>query len=94
MARSNQIGKHRTSVSFHGLTYVTYHATDVVAFDNEKIILDTGGWFTNTTKLRMNQASNQFSLGYSVFQKNHQWYVTYCGKTVKFDGDSVTFQRV
>lgn len=30
---------------------------------------------TNTTKLRMNQAANQFGLGFGVYQKNHAWFV-------------------
>jgi hypothetical protein len=50
-------------------TQVWYHSTCVVEFDKDVIKLCTGGWRTATTKTRMNQASNQFGLGYSVYQK-------------------------
>ncbi len=41
----------------------------------------------------MNQAANQFGLGYSVYQKNHDWYVNLpSGKTVDFQ-DGLTFHR-
>ena len=58
-----------------GYTCVRYHQTDVVRFKDESIILNTGGWFTATTKVRMNQASNQFGLGFHVYQKSHEWFV-------------------
>ena len=76
MTQTYQIGKVGTKIHTHeGVTYVTYHATDVVKFDQDMIILDTGGWFTNTTRTRMNQTSNQFDLGYHVYQKDYTWYV-------------------
>jgi hypothetical protein len=33
----------------------------------------------------MNQAANQFKLGYNVFQKAHRWFVTWKGATIPFD---------
>lgn len=58
-------------------TTVTYHNTAVVVVDWEKrrVILNSGGWRTPTTKLRMNQAANEFGLPYHVFQKDHNWFV-------------------
>lgn len=62
-----------------GYTYVQYHSTKVVKFklfsDHAEVILDTGGWNTNTTRLRMNQTANQFGLGFKVFQKDFTPYV-------------------
>ena len=85
MASMAQVGSHKTSIfTENGMTKVIYHNTPVVTFNNEKVILRCGGWLTNTTKTRMNQASNQFDLGYSVYQKNHEWYVSYKGKTLEF----------
>lgn len=74
-----------------GRTQVSYHNTVVVDFDYSRgtIILNTGGWKTATTKLRMNQTSNQFGLGYQVYQKNHSWYVRYHGEVIPFDGDKL-----
>ena len=79
MTYTAQIGRHATSThSQHGVIYVTYHQTNVVAWDKDAstVTLNTGGWYTPTTKKRMNQASQQFGLGFHVFQKDFQWYVT------------------
>lgn len=74
-------------------TQVTYHNTVVVDWDAHRgtIILNTGGWKTATTKLRMNQASNQFGLGYQVYQQNHSWYVRYRDEVLAFEGDKLEF---
>ena len=57
------------------MTDCRYHSTDVVSFNAKKVILRTGGWMTKTTKDRMNQASAQFGLGFSVTQRKGVWYV-------------------
>ena len=76
MPRMDQIGKTATTVSTeNGVTRVTYHKTVVVKFDHDHIVLNSGGWLTATTKNRMNQASNQFDLGYTVFQDKGRWYI-------------------
>lgn len=80
MSQQNKVGSHATSIyQSNGFTCVKYHATEVVKFNNEKIILNSGGWETATTKNRMNQASNQFGLNYHVFQRDFQWYVDFSG---------------
>ena len=86
MAQTHEVGKHATTVSTgdDGKTRVTYHSTDVVVFDADVIRLDTGGWFTVTTKTRMNQASSQFGLGYGVYQRKGLWYVEHNGITHSF----------
>lgn len=58
-----------------GITGVSYRGTTVVWFNTTHIILNSNGWKTNTTKLRMNQTSNQFGLGFRVFQNDWSWYV-------------------
>ena len=55
---------------------VIYHQTSVVEWvPGEGMRLDSGGWRTYTTKLRMNQAARQFDLGYAVFSDRGTWYV-------------------
>jgi len=95
MAQRRKVGSHKTSVRFtpNGTLSVVYRGTEVVKATSKSIILDTNGWFTNTTKTRMNQASNQYGLGYTVFQKNYDWFVTYRGKTRKFRGNRMTLPR-
>ena len=58
-------------------THVQYHATVVVSFTESAVTLNSGGWRTVTTKLRMNQASNQFNLGFQVYSKRRAWFVSY-----------------
>jgi len=85
MSQTQTVGRTATSISRgqDGVLRVTYHGTDVVTvYPNGKIVLDTGGWFTATTKTRMNQASNQFGLGFVVFQKGFRWFVDVDGHTL------------
>lgn len=76
---------------FH--TYVRYHATDVVAFDNKEIILKKGGWASATTKARMNQASVEFNLNFHVFQRYGDWFVTDNHGTYPFNEDELILTR-
>ena len=75
---------------------VRYHSTDVVVTcydrnDNLHIILNTGGWFTVTTKTRMNQTFSQWGLPIGVFQKNFNWYIDlpYHTEPIPFSSRSV-----
>jgi hypothetical protein len=90
MAQTDKIGKTATNAILDNITgeiTVRYHSTDVVKVRGGIITLDSGGWRTNTTKTRMNQASNAFSLGFKVHQKDFDWYVTYNGQDMNyFDG--------
>ncbi len=83
--RTMRIGAHKTQVSTdQGVTRVRYHSTDVVKFDADEIVLNSGGWMTNTTKSRMNQTANEFRLGFTVSQKDFIWYVNLNGTTFPF----------
>ena len=84
MTQQQRVGTHKTNIVQHeGMTSIVYHSTAVVQFNSDKIILNSGGWDTRTTKTRMNQASNQYGLGFEVYQVNYSWYVDYrdkCGE--------------
>lgn len=85
MTQTNQArGRSTAIITEAGITKVIYHKTVVVAFDATRIILSSGGYETVTTKRRMNQASNQSGLGYSVSQENYKWYVRYKGRKIAF----------
>ena len=52
---------------------IRLHSTDVVTFTTDnKVILDTGGWSTVTTKARMNQ---YLPTGYGVYQHDYEWFI-------------------
>lgn len=93
MAQQMKLGHVATEVAdSHGFTRVVYHATEVVKFNRDKVVLRNGGHFTSTTKTRMNQASNQFSLGYRVYAVKGVWYVRFRGKELPFK-DGMELQR-
>ena len=78
-----EIGTHRTTCATlvdndsNRVLMVTYHSTPVVKVINDRYaVLNSGGYRTNTTKRRMNQASLQYSLGFQVYQVDFQWYVS------------------
>lgn len=76
MTQINKVGKVSTCIyGDNGYINVRYHSTIVTKFNDSEIILNSGGWLTYTTKSRMNQVSNQFDLGYQVYQDDFTWYV-------------------
>jgi len=77
----------------NGFTTVTYHSTDVVKFNGDVIILDTGGWYSNTTAKRMNEVSEHFLLGYSVKRRKGEYIVTYMGEDHHMTGNKITLRR-
>lgn len=92
MPNMTKVGKTHTMIGYdeeRKLHYVKYYDTKVVQWNNEKIILNTNGWFTDTTKNRMNQTANQFDLNYVVYQKDYQWYVQVNGCTIAFNGQQI-----
>lgn len=85
MPRMSRVGKHATAIiQRQEDNQVIYHGTPVVTWNEHQIVLRSGGWETVTTKTRMNQASYEYRLGYHVFQKDHQWYVTFKGEDHEF----------
>jgi len=93
MSQQYKLGKLHTTVTRQGeSTIVTFHTTPVVTFGGKKVTLDTGGWFTPTTKTRMNQASRQFGLGFSVFQKKGKWCAEHKGRLREFVGNVLNLE--
>lgn len=71
MAQQYTIGNHKTKVfkDGEGFTCVKYHDTVVFKTKGSKIVLNSGGWKTQTTKTRINQSLNTFGLPFHLFQK-------------------------
>jgi hypothetical protein len=87
----NEVGSHKTSVIMDNdnVLMVTYHNTIVVKVSDDEIVLNSGGWQTSTTKRRMNQASLQYNLGFSVYQSDFCWYVSYNGDIIPFKDNMI-----
>lgn len=90
----NKLSNYKTTIAArNGNTCITYQSTVIVEFDNECVILRTGGWKSVTTKRKMNQASYQFALGYGVSQICGDWYVRTATGEYAFDGDNIVINR-
>ena len=65
-------------VYLHGNHIATYN------YDKQELSLFDGGWQSNTTKSRLNALCYEFATGFSVFQKNWNWFVSdFQSKVVK-----------
>ena len=69
------------------MTEVWLHGHKIVEFDENFAKLDACGWYTVTTKRRMNQVSEHFDLGFAVYQENFAWFVDSRNGTKEFDYD-------
>jgi len=80
MAQTSRVQGRATSVfTDEGALCVRYHST-VVAKRNADgtTTLDSGGWHTNTTKIRINQFANQHCGGaFQVAQRDFAWFVQF-----------------
>lgn len=96
MAQTSGVGTVHTAIGKenNGDRYVQYHQTKVVTWNDKEIVLNTGGWMTNTTRNRMNQTSNEFDLNFSVYQKEGAWYVAYKGDYLPFKSNTMRLSRI
>jgi len=96
MEQQQKVGKTATAVRGNEVRVeVVYHQTQttIVTFDDKEITLDNGGWTTSTTKTLMNQASNQFGLGFGVCSIGWQWYAYYQGEIIPFNHSVLVLKR-
>jgi len=69
-------GVHTTVQPFGRGIAVFYRGTKVAQREGDVVTLNSAGWRTVTTKLRMNQFANQFCGGaFNVYQHKGEWYV-------------------
>ena len=93
MPRMDRLSKYNTfwTTSETG-GIVGYSRTQIVVWDQAGIKLNSDGWRTVTTKRKMNQASNQFGLGYGVYQRKGEWFVGWKGQELPYY-DGMTLAR-
>ena len=87
-------GKRRKTTQDDPQLSVVLYNTEVVRVERDRITLNHGGYKTVTTKARMNQAANQYGLGYTVYQEKGEWFVHFRGSGAsdrRFDGPTVEF---
>ena len=65
---------------------VRLHDTDVIEYKGNTVILNSGGYRTNTTKDRINKYLPQ---NITLLQKNFEWYVRKNDETVPFTDNMI-----
>ena len=65
---------------------IVLHRTAIAVYDhkNQALKLNTGGWYSVTTKSRLNAILDQLMYGARVFQKDFNWYLCYANQTHDF----------
>lgn len=75
---STYLEKHPTE----DIIYLFYHNTAVVTYKPEGFEVYTGGYYTVTTKSRINEFT---PLEFNVYQKNYTWFADIKGETYEFN---------
>jgi hypothetical protein len=60
---------------------LVFHKTIILSFYENKILYNTGGYFTNSTKDRLNRFGLQ---SIKIYKQDFSWYFTYRGKQMVF----------
>ena len=82
---SQGVYNQESKVFLHGNHIATYFHT------TKELSLFDGGWQSNTTKSRLNALCNEFATGFSVFQKNWNWFVSdFQSKVIRDFSDGIT----
>ena len=66
---------------------VVLHRTAIAVYDHNTnaLKLNTGGWYSVTTKSRLNAILQGLMFGASVYQKNFDWFLSYNNQTHDFN---------
>ena len=90
LSNKGNFSSSNNSVSYHpseNLSEVRLHGNLIAWLDHTKQVLaiSSAGWYSNTTKSRLNALLYEFNTGIRVFQKNFDWFVSdFQGKKVDF----------
>jgi hypothetical protein len=82
-----RIANNTTYTNRNGIKEVTLHKTVILRQEGDTVTLNTGGWFTATTKNRI----NRYLVGAEVIQRNNEWLVHINGQELPFE-DGMTIK--
>ena len=73
---------------------VVLHRTAIAVYDHntQALKLNTGGWYSVTTKSRLNAILQGLIAGASVYQKNFEWFLSYNNQTHDFNDGMILSQ--
>ena len=92
-SQKNWAGSNTTVLTEDNISTVMLHGNHIATYNHntKELELFDGGWQSNTTKSRLNALCYEFATGFSVFQKNWNWFVSdFQNKTVKDFVDGIT----
>lgn len=94
MGQQARVCRNNTEVAVtEGTGIVILYGTKIVEWNEKKIVLNSGGHQTVTTKARMMQTSNQYDLGYTVYQRAGRWFVSYQGRIEPFRDGMILYRK-
>ena len=72
---------------------VQYYETNIVEFNDKKIVLNTGGHNTLSTLRHMNEASKHYKLGFEISCTKSIWEIKYKGNILPYDTEVKVLDR-
>ena len=90
VVNKNDWSNSNTKVDYNSNTNcstVVLHITAIAVYDHntQALKLNTGGWYSVTTKSRLNAILQGLIAGASVYQKNFNWFLNYNNQTHDFN---------
>ena len=73
--------------SFTDCSTIVLHRTAIAVYDHntQALKLNTGGWYSVTTKSRLNAILSELITGARVFQRDFNWFLNYNNVTHDFN---------
>ena len=90
--QKNWAGSNTTVITEDNISTVMLHGNHIATYyhDTKELALFDGGWQSNTTKSRLNALCAEFAMGFGVFQKNWEWFVSDFSNNKKEFADGIT----
>ena len=91
-SKKNWAGSNTTVITEDNISTVMLHGNHIATYfhDTKELSLFDGGWQSNTTKSRLNALCAEFAMGFGVFQKNWEWFVSDFSNSKKEFADGIT----
>ena len=91
-SKKNWAGSNTTVITEDNISTVMLHGNHIATYyhDKKELALFDGGWQSNTTKSRLNALCAEFAMGFGVFQKNWEWFVSDFSDDKKEFADGIT----
>ena len=91
-SKKNWAGSNTTVITEDNISTVMLHGNHIATYnhDTKELTLFDGGWQSNTTKSRLNALCYEFAMGFGVFQKNWEWFVSDFSDNKKDFADGIT----